>query len=244
MSRNDLDRRRTSSQFTVSEKAAARLTQLGIWISGLTILIEVAAGCFYNSMALIADGFHLIPQAVAIGSSASALAAARRRVATERVVSFTRKVAIPVPFAGGVFLLAMAALLMLGSLERVFEPRPIHYKQAIVVASIALVVNTISALLLELAQHRPRVGDQGHASFGNVASIDFSSQSFYMNVIADVATSFLALTALIGGGIYGLTRMDPVAGALGALVIGLWAKRFLTGIREALLEPQIVRDQN
>jgi Co/Zn/Cd efflux system component len=116
--------------------------------------------------------------------------------------------------AGGVFLLAMVALLMLGSLERVLEPQPIHYKQAILVASIALVVNTISALLLELAQHRPRVGDQGYASFGNVACLDFNSQSFYMNIVADVATSLLALTALIGGGIYGLTWMDPVAGAV------------------------------
>ena len=42
------------------------------------MVVEVAAGWWYNSMALLADGWHMSSHAVAIGLSAMAYAAARR----------------------------------------------------------------------------------------------------------------------------------------------------------------------
>jgi Co/Zn/Cd efflux system component len=49
-----------------------------MWITAATMVVEIMAGWWYNSMALLADGWHMSSHAVAIGLSALAYAAARR----------------------------------------------------------------------------------------------------------------------------------------------------------------------
>src|SRR4051794_26853072 len=59
--------------------AGQRGTTLVAWITVAMMVIEMAAGLRYNSMALPAVGLHMSSHAVAIGLSAFAYAAARSR---------------------------------------------------------------------------------------------------------------------------------------------------------------------
>ncbi|MFZ1573988.1 MAG: cation transporter, partial [Chromatiaceae bacterium] len=64
--------------FDIGSEAAERGTRLVMWITAAMMVVEIAAGWWYNSMALLADGWHMSSHAVAIGLSAMAYATARQ----------------------------------------------------------------------------------------------------------------------------------------------------------------------
>jgi Co/Zn/Cd efflux system component len=64
--------------FNESSLVAERSTRAVMWITAAMMVIEIAAGWWYNSMALLADGWHMSSHAVAIGLSTMAYAAARK----------------------------------------------------------------------------------------------------------------------------------------------------------------------
>ena len=49
-----------------------------MWVTSVMMVIEIAGGWWLNSMAFLADGWHMSSHAIAIGLSAFAYAAARR----------------------------------------------------------------------------------------------------------------------------------------------------------------------
>jgi len=119
-----------------------------MWITAVMMVVEITAGCAYNSMALLADGWHMSSHAVAIGLSAFAYAAARRLAVDHRLAFGTWKIEILGGFASAVFLLMVAAPMVLGSNERLVSPQPIHFAEAMAVAAVGLVVNLASAGIL------------------------------------------------------------------------------------------------
>jgi len=59
-------------------EAAESGTRLVLWITLVVMFVEIVAGWWFNSMALLADGWHMSSHFVALGVSALAYAAARR----------------------------------------------------------------------------------------------------------------------------------------------------------------------
>jgi Co/Zn/Cd efflux system component len=78
---------------------------------------------------------------VAIGLSAFAYSTARRYAKDRRFTFGTWKVEILGGFASAVFLLGVAAMILIGSVERLVDPQPIQYQEAIVVSVLGLIVN-------------------------------------------------------------------------------------------------------
>src|SRR5512137_162604 len=128
-------------------------TRAVAWLTAAMMVVEIVAGWAFNSMALLADGFHMSSHALAIGLSAFAYAAARRHSTDTRFAFGTWKIEILGGFASAVLLLAVVALMVVGSVERLISPQPIHYQEAMVVAALGLVVNVVSALMLGHAHH-------------------------------------------------------------------------------------------
>lgn len=87
MHSHDLADWRHDHRFDAGNAAGERGTRLVMWLTAVTMLAEIAAGWYYNSMALLADGFHMSSHAVAIGLSACAYAAARRYADDPRFVA-------------------------------------------------------------------------------------------------------------------------------------------------------------
>ena len=81
-------------------------------MTGLTMVAEIMAGYWFNSMALLADGWHMASHMVAIGMAAIAYWLARRYVHDRRFAFGTWKIEVLAGFASAV-LLVMVALLML-----------------------------------------------------------------------------------------------------------------------------------
>ena len=120
--------------FDEGNAAAERGTRAVMWITAAMMIVEIAAGWWFNSMALLADGWHMSTHAVAIGLSAFAYAAARRYARDPRFAFGTWKIEVLGGFASAIFLLGVAAMMVVGSVERIFSPQPIHYQEALAVA--------------------------------------------------------------------------------------------------------------
>ena len=58
-------------------------------------------------------------------------------------------------------------------------------------------------------------------------------------MVADAATSVLAIVALAGGWLYGWSWLDPVMGIVGAIVVALWAKRLIADTSKVLLDREM-----
>ena len=68
---------------------------------------------------------------------------------------------------------------------------------------------------------------------------DLNLKSAYLHVIADAATSVLAIIALVGGWIYGWSWLDPVMGIVGAILVAVWAKGLVKETAKVLLDREM-----
>lgn len=227
--------------FDEGNYAAERGTRAVMWITATMMVIEVAAGWWFNSMALLADGWHMSSHAVAIGLSAFAYAAARRYEKDTRFAFGTWKIEVLGGFASAVFLLMVAAMMIFGSIERLFSPQPIHYPEAMAIAAIGLVVNITCAIILGTAHDHHHAGDthHHHHEHGHAHHHDLNLKSAYLHVIADAATSVLAIVALAGGWVYGWSWLDPAMGIVGAALVAIWARNLLAETGKVLLDREM-----
>ncbi len=141
MRTHDLAAWRHEHVFDRGNEAGERGTRRVLWITVAMMLIEIAAGWYYNSMALLADGLHMSSHAVAIGLSVAAYAAARRHAGDARFAFGTWKIEVLGGFASAIFLVVVVALMVWGSVERLLRPEAIHYPEAMAVAVLGLVTH-------------------------------------------------------------------------------------------------------
>ena len=225
--------------FEDTSELAERSTRIVMWITAVMMVVEILAGWWYNSMALLADGWHMSSHAMAIGLSAFAYAAARRYARDPRFAFGTWKIEVLGGFASAIFLLGVSALMIIGSIERIFSPQPIRYQEAVVVAVLGLIVNIVCAMILGKAHHHDHTQGHGRHQDESHEHQDLNLKSAYIHVIADAATSVLAIIALIGGWMYGWSWLDPVMGIVGAALVILWAKGLVIETGKVLLDREM-----
>lgn len=250
MNRQNLSRWTHSHVFDTGSAVAERSTRLVMGITAITMLVEIGAGLWFNSMALLADGWHMGSHAVAIGLSALAYAAARRYANDSRFAFGTWKIGVLAGFASAILLLVVAALMVSGSVERLLWPQAIQYREAVVIAVLGLVVNIVCALILGRAHghghgHSHGYGhihehSHGHErAHAHAAHEDLNLRSAYVHVLTDAATSVLAIVALLGGWWYGWSWLDSVMGLVGAVLVAVWAKGLIVDTAKVLLDREM-----
>lgn len=208
-----------------------------LWVVGLTAVMmvgEIVAGSIFNSMALLADGFHMATHAGALAVAAVAYAFARRHARNRRFTFGTGKVGDLAGFASALILAFVALGIGVESVARLLDPRPVAFTEAIVVAAIGLVVNIVSALLLGGGHHHGH-GDHDHGH-DHHHHHDNNLRSAYVHVLADALTSVLAIAALLGGRYLGWVWLDPAMGIVGAVVIAVWSWKLLRDTAAVLLD--------
>ncbi|WP_028745955.1 CDF family Co(II)/Ni(II) efflux transporter DmeF [Rhizobium mesoamericanum] len=232
----------------------ARRVWLVIALTAVMMVIEISAGTYYGSMALVADGWHMSTHASALLISAVAYVYARRQAQNPRFTFGTGKLGDLAGFASAIILMLIALLMAWESFLRITHPVPISFAQAIGVAVVGLLVNLASAWLLKdnHAHHGHSHGhshhhehhhhhDQGdHARHGDHAhsthASDNNMRAAYVHVIADALTSVLAIAALLFGSIYGWLWLDPLMGIVGGLIIAQWSWGLMKSSGRVLLD--------
>jgi len=244
--------------------AAERRTRIVVVLTVLTMGLEIAAGWWFNSMALLADGWHMGTHAAAIGLTALAYAATRRLKYDTSFAFGPWKLEILAAFASAITLLGVAVAMIAASIGRLFDPQPIAYVEAIAVAVLGLVVNLVCAWVLGPHDHGTEQGhgdgqahghghshghapaharDDGHDSHAQdharTVHTDLNLRSAYLHVIADAATSALAIAALAGGLWLGWAWLDPVIGIVGAVMVARWGVGLVRDSSRVLLDREM-----
>ena len=229
--------------FDTGSVAAERSTWIVAWLTAATMVIEIAAGWWFNSMALLADGWHMSSHTLAIGLAALAYAAARRYAGDSRFAFGTWKIEVLSGFASAIFLLGIAAMMVIGSVERIISPQPIHYREAMLVAVLGLVVNLVCALILDRGRHHAgheHAHEHAHAHHhAHGKHQDLNMKAATIHVLTDALTSVLAIIALAGGWLRGWDWLDPAVGIAGAILIAIWAKGLIIETGKVLLDREM-----
>src|SRR5690606_19172852 len=200
-----------------------RRTWFVIALTSVMMIVEIAAGTIYGSMALVADGWHMSTHAAAMLIAAIAYLYARRNAKNPRFTFGTGKVGDLAAFASAIVLALVALLIGWESIVRLANPIPISFPQAIFVAVIGLIVNLVSAWLLREDHDHHHGHSHDHDHHHEHHGRDQNLRAAYLHVLADALTSVLAIIALIAGSIYGWIWLDPLMGIVGALVIARWS---------------------
>lgn len=232
-----IDNLNHSHRFDEGNPLAEKNTLRVAILTATMMVVEIAGGWYYNSMALLADGWHMSSHTVALGLSVFAYIFARKYAHDPRFSFGTWKIEVLGGYTSAIFLVMVAGLMIYQSLERLISPTPIHYDQAIVIAIIGLLVNLASAWLLRNGYaHDHGHGHDHHEHHGHH---DLNLRSAYLHVITDAATSVLAIIALFGGKLWGANWLDPVMGLVGAALVSAWAYGLLRDTGRVLLDAEM-----
>lgn len=219
----------------VSPQAARRTRQVAL-LTGITMLGEIVAGVGFGSMALLADGWHMGTHLAAFGIALLSYHYAARYAHDPRYTFGTAKINVLGGFASAVALAVTALFLAGESLLRLFEPQTIYYNEALLVATLGLAVNLLSAFWLQdasaHAHHQPHNAAEPHAH-------DHTLSAAYAHVLADALTSVLAIGALLAAQAFGWDWLDPVIGLVGAAIIARWAYSLIQTTLPLLLDSAV-----
>src|ERR1700749_3554081 len=193
-------------------------------VTAVFMVVEIICGLAYHSMALLADGAHMATHVGALGLAAGAYWLARRHSGSGRFTFGSGKFGDLAAFSSAIILSITALVVAIESIERIITPSAVAYGDALLIACIGLAVNLISALILKDSHHGHSHGhDHGGHDHAHGEGTDNNMRAAYVHVLADAATSVLAIVALACGYYFGLGILDPVSGLIGAVVIASWS---------------------
>jgi len=223
---------RQNRDFTIDTTPAERRVNFVFLLTFLTMTVEIIAGLWSGSMALLADGWHMLTHCAAFAITLFSYRYARRHRNNPDFTFGTGKVTSLGGFASAVALAVVALMMAIESIERLFSPQSIRFGEAIMVATIGLVVNLISAVLL----HHEHGHEHGHGHENHHHAHDHNLKAAYFHVLADTLTSVLAIIALFAGKYLNWIWMDALMGILGAVIILKWSYGLLKQSSDILLD--------
>ncbi len=229
-------------------------TLIVIIITFAMMIVEIAAGIIYGSMALLADGLHMASHTIALGIAYFAYRYARNHASDPRFSFGTGKVNTLAGYTGAILLAGFSFLMVWESTHRLISPVVISFDQAIWVAVAGLIVNGVSVFILGIHSH-DHSDEHGHShshshlhekehepshegSHKHDHHEDHNLRSAYLHVLADALTSLLAIIALLVGKYFGASWLDPVMGLVGALLVGRWSWGLMESTSTVLLDHQ------
>lgn len=203
-------------------------------ITALFMVVEIVCGLAYRSMALLADGAHMATHVGALGLAAGAYWLARRHSGSGRFTFGSGKFGDLAAFTSAIILGLTALAVAVESVQRIVSPADVQYREALLIACIGLAVNVISAVILKGDHSHAHSG--GHSGDGHAHGHDNNMRAAYLHVLADAATSVLAIVALACGYYFGLGILDPLCGLVGAIVIASWSYGLIRDSAMVLLD--------
>jgi len=212
------------------------------------MVVEILGGYAFNSMALLADGWHMGTHTIAIGITVLAYLYAKNKANDPSFAFGTWKVEILGAYTSALLLIFVGLTMGYESIERLFNPKTIDYGYAIATALIGLLVNALSALILGHHSHDHHHGhthtvghSHGHGRADDSDNkspleTDLNLKAAYIHVITDAITSLLAIIALIAGLLFDWNWMDPLMGIVGSILVLLWSRSLIKQTTSILID--------
>ena len=221
-----------SHNYGLDDEHSKKKVKAVFWLTTIIMILEIVAGTWSGSMALLADGWHMGTHSAAFLIALFTYAYSKKHAKNQSFSFGTGKVNYLGGFASAVGLALVALMMIIESIQRLIEPQNIFFNEAILVAIIGLLVNIASVFLLHDDHHHNHDNEHHHHH-------DHNMKAAYFHVLADTLTSVLAIVALFFGKYAGLIWMDPVMGIVGAIVIIRWSFNLIKGSSDVLLDKSV-----
>lgn len=223
-------------------KRNQRKTLLVGFLTIVVMLTELTFGYLSSSMALLAEGWHMASHTGVLIITYLTYRFANSDKVNERF-SFGAGKIIPLGGYTNAIILAMVAIFLIAeSVERLINPAPVNFNEAISVALIGLLANMASAFVLGRGNHfhhhvyaedhphdhshphhdEPKHEHQHDPSHGHHKP-DINIHSAFIHILADTLVTVLTVTALFAGRYFDSPRLDAIMALVGSVVILRWA---------------------
>ena len=183
-----------------AHSGSQRRVTIALVLTGTFMLVEVVGGILSGSLALLADAGHMLTDTMALGLSAMAFHVSRRPPDGSLTYGYQR-FQILAAFVNGLSLLVIVGWILFEAVSRFLNPREIMAETMLVIASIGLVVNLISFVVLH-------TGDRDNLNMRGAA----------LHVAGDLLGSIAAIVAALVIITTGWVLIDPL---LSIVVAGL-----------------------
>ena len=188
-------------------------TLIVIILTLITMIAEIVFGYLTNSMALLADGYHMGTHALALGLTFVAYVLIQKFENSMLFPDGTEKIGILAAYTSSLFLGLTAIWIIIEAVQRLINPLSINFNEAILVAIIGLVVNGVCVLIMETS----------HSHHHEHECEDYNFKAAYYHILADAFTSVIAIVALFAGKFFNVSYLDSLTGILGGILILKWA---------------------
>ena len=185
---------------------AGRSLRIALALNATFLVVEVLGGLAFHSLALLADGVHMVSDVVALGIAAAAAALALRPPTDRHTYGFGRA-EIDAATLNAVVLLLASTAIVVAAISRLGTPVQVHGGGVIAVAAVGLVVNVASALVL-----------------ARDAASNLNVRAALWHMVGDALGSVAALVAGVAVVVWHANWVDPVASIVvtGLVVVGGW----------------------
>jgi cobalt-zinc-cadmium efflux system protein len=179
---------------------------LAIALNIAIVLIEVGAGLFANSTALIADAGHNLSDVLGLVLAGGAMWLARRPAKGQRTYGFGKDTVLAA-LTNGVVLMFVSGAIVLEAVHRLLRPEGVHSGVVMAAAAFGVVINTATALMFVRGRHG-----------------DVNVRGVFLHMAGDALVS---VGVIVSAGLIALTHwtwLDPLTSVVIVLVIvaGTW----------------------
>lgn len=189
----------------VSVRAGARhrgRLRIVVVILAVFLVVEGVGAWITNSLALVSDAGHELTDLVGIGMALAAIHLADRPIQRSHRTFGLYRLEILAALANAVLLFAVGIYVLVEAIVRIASPEPVHSGTMLVIAIAGGAANVVCFLLLR----------EGSKESLNV-------KGAYLEVLADLLTSFGVVVAAAIIALTGWEWVDPVIGAAIGLFI-------------------------
>ena len=201
-------------------------TLIVILLTLITMAAEIVFGYITNSMALLADGFHMGTHALALGLTFAAYVLIRKFEGNPIFPNGTDKIGVLAAYTSSIFLGLTGVWIIFEAVDRFVNPLEINFNDAVIVAVIGLLVNTVCIFIMSEHKH---CNHEEHCE-------DYNFKAAYFHILADALTSILAIIALLAGKFFNIVYLDSVIGILGGILIVKWSVELLKNTVAELID--------
>ncbi len=183
-----------------------RAFALAVGLNVVFVVIEASYGVWANSLALIADAGHNLSDVLGLLIAWGASLLARRKPTPRRTYGL-RRVTILASLLSALLLMTVLGAMAWEAISRLQTSAPVPGLTIIIVASIGVVINTVSALLFVSGHQR-----------------DLNIKGAFLHMAADAAVSLGVVLAGVAILLTGWPWLDPVISLVISVVIfaGTW----------------------
>ena len=173
----------------------------GVVLNLAVVIIEIVAGVFAGSMALLADAGHNAADVLAVLLAWAATTLARRRPSGRHTYGL-RASTIIAALANAATLLVVTGAIAWEAVRRLATPSHVDGTTVAIVAGIGAVVNTASALLFARTRHS-----------------DLNSRAVFLHLAGDAAIALGVCASGLVLRVTGWSALDPIVSILLSLLV-------------------------